>query len=128
MINFTKSFKMSKCKSKIKQNCGTIVYASCVRYESEVSANSELDPQSGCISIEETTQDIYNQLDVLDEKIDMSSIESSCVTLTEPRTPASVITQLYDKLCELEATVEAQGQTIITLQGQIAELQSNPCS
>lgn len=119
---------MSKCKSKIKQNCGTVVYASCVRYESEVSTNSELDPLTGCISIEETTQDIYNQLDVIDAKLDMSSIVSNCVTLTSPRTPASVVAQLYEKLCELETTVEAQGELITTLQGQIAEIQANPCS
>lgn len=114
------------CNDKqIKQTCGVITYASCTRYESEVSKNSEL--TNGCISIEETTQDIYNQLDKIDEKLDMSSLESDCIIFTEPKTPLSVIKQIYDKLCSLEDTVSSQGDLILTLQGQVAALQAQEC-
>jgi len=114
------------CNNQIKHNCGTILYATCTRYESEVSNNSSL--TEGCLSIEETTQDIYNQLDVIDEKIDMSSLNSDCISLTEPKSILSVIQQILNKICALEDTVTSQGEIIVTLQEQVAELQSNPCS
>lgn len=114
------------CNDKqIKQTCGVITYASCTRYESGVSNNSEL--TEGCISIEETTQDIYNQLNVIDGKLDMSSLENDCIIFAEPKTPLSVIKQMYDKLCSLEDTVSSQGALILTLQGQVAALQANVC-
>ena len=113
-------------KNKTKQNCGTILYGVCVRYEGEVSNNSSL--TAGCLNLEETTQDIYDQLDDIDEKLDMSDLNNDCITFTEPKTPASVLKQLYDKLCELEDTVSTQAGLISTLQGQVEELQENPCS
>ncbi len=111
--------------NQIKQTCGTIVYGACTRYESGVSENSSL--TEGCLTLEETTQDIYNQLDVIDGKLDMSSISNDCIIFTEPRTPVSVINQMYQKLCELEDTVSSQGTLITTLQGQVAALQANVC-
>lgn len=114
------------CENKVKQNCGTVVYGSCVRYEKEVNTQSELDGLS-CISIEETTQDIYNQLSIILGKLDMSSIENDCIVFSEPRTPISVIKQLLDKLCSLESIVSSQGALILTLQGQVAALQANVC-
>ncbi len=114
------------CSNKqIKQTCGVITYASCTRYESGVSENSEL--TEGCISLEETTQDIYNQLDAIDEKLDMSSLDNDCIIFAEPRTPTTVIRQLYDKLCSLEDIVTSQGTLILTLQGQVAALQAQDC-
>lgn len=115
-----------KCnKNKTKHNCGSIVYASCVRYEGEVSDNSEL--TAGCLSVEETTQDIYNQLDEIAEQLDMSSLDNDCIIFTEPKTPISIITQLYQKLCALEDIVNTQAEQIVTLQGQVDELQQSQC-
>jgi len=59
---------MKNCNNKIKNNCGTIVYAECVRYEGEVSDNSSL-KEKECINLSETTEDIYNQLETLSNKI-----------------------------------------------------------
>lgn len=113
------------CNKQIKQNCGTIIYGACVRYEKGVSNNSSL--TEGCISIEETTEDIYNQLDSIDEKITLSSIVNDCITFTEPKTINSVIGQLYNKLCELEGIIITQAGLIETLQGQVEDLQQNNC-
>lgn len=60
---------MSCNKNKIKHNCGSIEYASCIRYEDTVSANSSLDPENDCLSLEETTKDIYEQLDDINSRI-----------------------------------------------------------
>lgn len=114
------------CKrNKIKQNCGNYIFAVCTKYEGDVSNNSSL--TAGCLNLEETTQDIYDQLDVIDSKLDMSSLNNDCITFTEPKTTASVIKDLYDKLCALEDTVNTQAGLITTLQGQVEELQQNPC-
>ena len=117
---------MSCKQNKTKQNCGTILYGVCVRYEGGVSANSSL--TAGCLNLEETTQDIYDQLDEIEDKLDVSELGSDCITFIEPRTLSSVIQQMYDKLCELEGIVAYQESLIITLQGQVDELQQNPCS
>lgn len=113
------------CNNQVKHNCGTIQYATCTRYESEVSNNSEL--TAGCLSIEETTKDIYNQLDVIDEKIDISELTSSCIIFIEPKTIKLVLQQMLNKICELEDIVTNQSSLIETLQTQVADLQSNEC-
>lgn len=59
-----------RCNNKIKNTCGDSIKAECVDYEGEVNSQSELVNES-CLSIEETTQDIYNQL----EQIDVTDIE-----------------------------------------------------
>lgn len=117
---------MKSCKSKLKHNCGTISYGVCTRYEGDVSENSSLTP--GCLNLEDTTQDIYEQLDVIDEKIDMSSLSSSCLPAITNPTLILVLNQLRSEICTLKTTVTTQATQIATLQGQVAQLQENPCS
>ncbi len=112
-------------RNKIKNNCGTLIFADCARYEGDVSQNSSL--VSGCLTLEETTQDIYDQLDIIDSKLDMSSMNNDCIVFTEPKTPSTVIKDLYNKICELEGLITTQAGLITTLQGQVEELQQNPC-
>lgn len=114
------------CGNKVEHNCGSVLYATCTKYEGGVSDSSSLVSQ--CRSVENTTQDIYNQLDVIDEKIDLSSLENDCITFSEPKTLLSVLTQLLSKLCNTEALVEEQAGLITTLQAQVAALQANPCN
>lgn len=54
---------MGCSNEKITNLCGEKTFASCTEYEGTVSNNSSLDPVNDCLSLEETTQDIYNQLD-----------------------------------------------------------------
>ena len=49
-----------RCNNKIKHTCFEPTKAECVDYEGTVNSQSELVDNS-CLSIEETTQDIYNQ-------------------------------------------------------------------
>lgn len=112
-------------KNKLKANCGSYIFAQCTKYEGEVSESSEL--TTGCLNIEETTQDIYNQLDDIDEKLDMSVMTNDCIIFTEPKTPSSVIKQLYDKICALEDIITSQAAQITTMQNQITELQQSEC-
>lgn len=54
--------------NKISNNCGNIVYASCTKFEGTTNTQSELSEEQ-CLSIEETTQDIYNQLEDLSNRV-----------------------------------------------------------
>jgi hypothetical protein len=65
------------CNNKIKHTCGDSLKAECVDYEGTTNSQSEL-VDEGCLSIEETTQDIYNQL----EEIDVTDIDD-CLEYTE---------------------------------------------
>ena len=65
---------MKNCNQKIKYTCDGEKPAMCIRYEGEVNENSEYTNDS-CLSIEETTQDIYNQL----EDINLSELGKSCL-------------------------------------------------
>lgn len=114
------------CGNKVEHNCGSITYAVCTKYESGVSRNSSLIEE--CRSVENTTQDIYNQLDAIDDKLNLSTLDNDCITFSEPRTPTSVLSQILNKLCALEAQVVEQGSLIETLQTQVSEIQENPCS
>lgn len=114
------------CNNTIKQTCGDTTYATCVKFESSVSENSELFGET-CLDAEEVIIDLYSLHDSVKEEINVSTLENTCITFTEPKTAASVITQMYAKLCELESLIEAQ-ELIIAEQGAaITELQSQTC-
>lgn len=68
------------CGDKTKNTCGEVVSAACVRYELDIP---EISPISGnsCVTIEETTKDLYELVDKVFTKIDTTAIKSSdCVT------------------------------------------------
>lgn len=67
---------MKDC-NKVKQTCGSEQYATCVSYEGTVNNQSSLVNDS-CITIEETTQDIYNQLGTMSTE-DLGEL---CLTYT----------------------------------------------
>lgn len=114
------------CNNKIEHNCGVITYGVCVKYESDVSLNSSL--TSGCISLEDTTKDIYGQVDDIYEKIDLSDIYGNCITFTQEQTIKYVVQSIINKICELEVIIDNQSDLITTLQAQVADLQTNTCN
>lgn len=94
---------MKKCNQKIKATCGATNFATCIYYESEVNTDSELDENS-CLTIEETTQDIYNQL----ENLDLSALGELCleyVQVSGKNIVKNVLLKHEEKICELEARV-----------------------
>lgn len=116
------------CGNKVKHMCGGVQnYALCTRYESVVSEHSNLNDED-CLSVQEVIEDVYNITEDIYSKIDMSGLSNDCILLTEPRTPASVIEQIYFKLCQLEVLTQAQQTTIIEMQEEIDNLQSNICN
>lgn len=96
---------MKNC-SKIKNTCGTRIVAECVDYESAVNTNSSL-AEMDCLTIEETTSDIYTQL----EQINLSALGEECLTYVEDENGKlivkNVLLKFEEKICELLAEVEA---------------------
>jgi len=70
---------MKNCNNKIKQTCGTTNYATCISYESSVNTQSSL-PQEGCYDLEETTEDIYEQLEDIRTEINLDELGEKCLT------------------------------------------------
>jgi hypothetical protein len=118
---------MGNCHGKNKHKCiGSESYAACQKYQGNTSEDSELFEET-CLSTEEVIEDVYNMIDTINQEIDMSTLANTCITFTEPKTVLSVISQMYTKLCALEDTIEIQAETILTMQGQIEDLQTITC-
>lgn len=119
---------MGNCINKVKHNCGGVqTFAVCTQYQGTVSAQSSLG-EDDCLYVEEVIEDIYDITQDIYSKIDMTALNSNCITFTEPRTVKSVIAQMYLKICQLEDTLQAQQVTNGTMQLQITALQNNICN
>ena len=94
---------MKKCNQKIKATCGVTNFATCIYYESTINTDSELDDNT-CLTIEETTQDIYNQL----ENLDLSALGDLCLSYTTvggKNIVKNVLLKFEEKICELSEKV-----------------------
>ena len=92
------------CHNRLKHTCGSTNYATCIQYESSVNTDSQYD-ENDCLSIEETTQDIYNQL----ENLDLSALGELCLTYVQEDNKnivKNVLLKFEEKICELENRVE----------------------
>jgi len=70
---------MKNCNQKIKHTCGNIVFADCTSYEGTVNTDSQYD-ENDCLSIEETTEDIYEQLEDIRTEINLDELGEKCLT------------------------------------------------
>lgn len=113
------------CNNKVKQTC-TKTFAVCTMYEGSVSEHTLLE-QVECLEIQEVIEDLYNIIDVIKEETDVTTLENTCITFTSPKTVASVIEQMYSKICEMQELITIQGETIVTMQEEIVSLQENLC-
>lgn len=122
---------MGKNCNKVKQTCNGENYAICVKYEGTVNAQSSLINDS-CITIEETTQDIYNQLDT----ISTEDLGELCLTYTMEGGKLlvkNVLKKYEEKICELENKLNTIYNTSfwnIPIQGSGIDLKclTTPCN
>jgi len=99
---------MSKNCNKVKSTCtGNRNFASCIMYESGVNADSSLDADECPLTLEETTQDIYDQL----EGLDLSALGEKCLEYVEDEDGKyivkNVLIKFEEKICELEEKITA---------------------
>lgn len=115
------------CNNKNKFTCGEPkAYAECIEYQGTVSLNSAL-VNVGCLDVQEVDQDQYAMIDAIKAEIDLSGLVDDCIIFTPPKKVKTVIPQIVQKLCALQATVNAQAILITTMQAQILALQTNKC-
>lgn len=93
------------CKNERKHYCLEKVQAICTQYKGTVAECSSLDSDD-CLTIEETTQDIYDIIDVIKNVIDLSDIDYDCITIEfeddENPTIKEIIQKLIEEICLLK--------------------------
>lgn len=98
------------CQEKQNQRCKK-AYADCTMYEGTVNENSSLN-QDTCISVEESTQDIYNQL----EQINLSALGDSCLTYVQEDGKLyvkNVLLKFEQEICDLKQQVQTLQTTAV---------------
>jgi hypothetical protein len=125
---------MSNCNNRVKQTCGSINYATCISYETELPTFSEL---GGCVSIEETTEELYNLVGEIKEEIDLSELGEKCLEyITDENNKVvvkNVLLKFEEKICELEEkvteleTTDICNKSITSCNLDLSCLDSLPC-
>jgi hypothetical protein len=98
---------MKNCGNKIKHMCGEKTYATCTYYELEVPAFSSLVGQE-CITIEETTEDLYNLVGGIKSEIDLSALGNDCLTYVQEGGKTivkNVLIKYEEEICNLKDRV-----------------------
>jgi hypothetical protein len=104
---------MKNCGNKIKHTCAEKNYATCVYYELEVPDFSSLVGED-CITLEETTEDIYELIGDIKSEIDLSALGEACIEYdVNPKTVKSVLLQYKQEICDLRAEVDTLKTTAI---------------
>lgn len=99
---------MSCRDNKLKYNCGTRTNARCVFYEGYLPEHSKLKDED-CVTIEETTDELYHtQEDILDS-IDLSSLGKLCLEYdnsTDKLKVKEVLLAIEKEICKLKSASE----------------------
>lgn len=91
---------MKKC-NKIKHTCSEKNYATCIYYELELPEFSEL---GECVTLEETTDELYDLVGEIKEDIDLTLLGNNCLTYSDKK-PKTVILELESQICDLKDRV-----------------------
>ncbi len=104
---------MKNCGNKTKHMCGEKTYATCTYYELDVPTFSSLVDQD-CITIEETTEDIYDLIGGIKSEIDLVALGQDCINYgVNPKTIKSVLLKYEEEICDLKSKVEVLETTAI---------------
>lgn len=97
---------MKKNCNKIKHTCGSIVFADCTSYETDLPEFSELE----CPSIEETTEELYNLVGEIKEEIDLKDLGDKCLEYVETEEGKIIVKNVLlkqeDEICLLKNRVK----------------------
>jgi hypothetical protein len=101
---------MSKCKNKVSQTCiGSTTQAVCVKTDVTVNSESSL-INDDCLNVEETTQDLYNQIGEIKKETDLSELGLKCLTYTKVSgkiLTKNVLLKHEQEICDLKTKVTA---------------------
>lgn len=94
---------MVKCGYNIKHTCGNKQRAICVHYDTELPDFSKLKDET-CVTIEETTEELYKLIARLREGLDLKNL-GSCLSYEVPKdklTVAIALEVLEREICKLK--------------------------
>lgn len=100
------------CGQNIKQTCGKKSYATCVYYELPLPEISSLVGEE-CVTVEETTDDLYTLVQNIQNSINVLSIDVDCVDMPADFTIADLVEAQNAKICELEDEIATLRQESI---------------
>lgn len=111
---------MKNCGNKIKNTCSEKNYATCIYYEPDPEVGmptiSSL-VNEDCITLEETTEDIYNILQGVLSDISIEALGDDCITYPTVQGQATkikdVVLKLEEEICNLRAEVDILKTTAI---------------
>ena len=111
----------------MKHKCtGTRNYASCIETQIELPEFSTL-LEEECLSVEDLEEEFYTLIGELRDNTNLDELDNDCIVWTTPKTPKSALKQKYEKICELQTTVEEQMVLIEELQTKVTNLEENNC-
>lgn len=96
-------------KYSISETCGERVYATCTFYQTDLPEWSDLVEQN-CVTIEETTGELYEQLTTIKDNLDTNSLGEKCLTYptnTEGEIAQSQVNLTFEaEICNLKSLID----------------------
>ena len=94
---------MNDCRNNnLKYNCGSKTNARCVGYDGYLPEYSKLED---CVTIEETTEELYENQEKIYESIDLSNLGKNCITYNKKDEKLKVKEALFTietEICKLK--------------------------
>lgn len=101
---------------KLKYTCsGQTQYATCVKYEGDVNSQSSL-VNEDCLDLDQTTEDIYEQIEKLQNASDLSDLGEGCLSYVQEEGKTivkNVLLKYEEEICALKLEVEKLKTTAI---------------
>ena len=111
------------CIGKTNLTCtGAKQYSKCIYYEGILGDTSELED---CVTLEETTEELYGMVDEINEKINLSDLSEDCIEYPTERTLLNVLQAQQGFICAQNTLITEMQSQIATMQSQIIDLTNN---
>lgn len=91
------------CGSDISNTCADSTLTTCVDYEGLLGANTKI--IKDCVNQSDVNEDLYIITDEIIDGLDISLLESTCITIPKDATIADIIILYEEKICEIEGKV-----------------------
>jgi hypothetical protein len=101
---------MGNC-NKIKNTCPDSTFATCVDYENTLGDNTKLNQP--CITLDDTTKDLYELVDDLFDKVDLSEVPNDCLSYIGDKDIKKVVQKYEEEICMLKEKVATLESTAI---------------
>lgn len=95
------------CGNKVKSTCVERTYATCVQYETPLPDFSKIIDQD-CVTVEDTTEDLYSLVEDIRSDIDLSALGESCleyVQVGNKNIVKNVLLTYEQEICALQTRV-----------------------